>query len=136
MVLASLLGLLGCGDDPAARLPTPGTELADPPAAARAGIEQAVARWSKGRFTPGEPRWFRLADGAPPVAAMKSVDNALAGKATRITETGPDGTDATMQGWKLARESGGHNGIVVAVSKSDPTIGALIPVKLAQGWPD
>lgn len=136
MVLASLLGLMGCGDDPAGAVKLPGTELTDPPAAARTGIEQAVAAWAPGRFTPGEPRWFRLADSAPPVAAMKSVDNALAGEASRVTETGPDGTQATLQAWTLPRRKDAPDGIVVAVSKIDPTIGALVPVRRAEGWPN
>lgn len=136
-VLASLVGLAGCAaSDPGKGLAAIGTETQAPPAAERRAIETAIALWARGRFTPGTPRWFLLKSGTPAVAAMKAVDNTLADSATRIVETGPDGTDATLYGWKLKKSVGDRDGYVAAVSKSDPALAAYYPVKLSGTWPN
>lgn len=133
-MLATLLGLVGCAaaSDPGDGLAAIGAETKAPPMAERAAIEQAVAQWADGRFTPAAPRWFVLKPGAPAVAAMKAVDNSLGKSATRITETGPDGAAATLYGWRL--KQGG--GVVAAVSRSDPAVVGYYAVTFKSGWPD
>lgn len=137
-VLASLLGLAGCAAaDPHDALAAIGTETKAPPAAERRAIKAAVAQWAVGRFTPGVPRWFVLKPGTPAVAVMKAVDNGLAGRAQRIVETGPDGTGATIYGWRLtAPTRDGSDALVAAVSHGDPAVAGYYPVKLSGRWPE
>lgn len=85
------------------------------------------ARWARGRFTPGTPRWFVLKPGAPAVVAMKAVDKDLADHAARIVETGPDAADATLDGGRLRkRGANGSDGLIAAVSRSDPRWWAIM----------
>lgn len=137
-VLGSLMGLAGCAAaDPGESLVAIGAETQAPPAAERRAIEAAIAGWAPGRFTPGAPRWFVLKSGTPAVAVLKAVDNSLADHARRITESGPDGADAVLYGWRLkAPDKQGHDALVAAVSRTDPALAAYYPVKLSGRWPD
>lgn len=136
-VLASLIGLAGCAaSDPGKGLAAIGTETQTPPTAERQAIDIAVQQWANDRFTPGAPRWFLLKSGTPAVAVLKAVDNTLAGSATRIVETGPDGTNATLYAWRLKKAAGDRDAYVAAVSKTDPAIAAYYPVKLSGTWPN
>ncbi|MBB3348865.1 hypothetical protein [Sphingomonas sp. BK069] len=79
------------------------------------------AQWARGRFTPGTPRWFVLKPGA------SAVDKDLADHAARIVETGPDAADATLDGGRLRkRGANGSDGLIAAVSRSDPRWWAIM----------
>ena len=137
-VVASLLGLAGCAaSDAGDGLAAIATETQAPPTAERQAIETAMAEWASGRFSPGAPRWFVLKPGTPAIAVMKAVDNSLGSDAERIVESGPDGANATLYGWRLkAAGDDGNDALVAAVSRSDPAVAAYYPVKLSGRWPN
>ena len=133
ILLASLLWLGGCtAAEPVNSLAAIGTETQAPPAAARRTIDAAVSHWARDRFTPGTPRWFVLKPGLPGVAVMKAIDNGLGGRARRFVETGPDGSNVTLYGWRLSEPAAeGHDALIAVVSHGDPAIAAYLPATLS-----
>ena len=133
ILLASLLWLGGCtAADPVDGLAAIGTETQAPPAAARRTIDAAVAHWARGRFTPGAPRWFVLKRGLPGIAVMKAIDNGLGRRARRFVEIGPDGSNATLYGWRLSEPAAeGHDALIAVVSHGDPAVAAYLPATLS-----
>jgi hypothetical protein len=135
-IFATLLGLLGCAAaDPAAELAKIATKTTAPPFVQRQSIEASVAMFASGRFNSGQPLWFIVKPGTPPIALIKQIDSALGSTAQRVVETGPDEAEAQMRVWKTGRND---KAVVLAVlidpAGSTPGLAAYYAATLDPRW--